>query len=43
MDNSFEKMRKTFGLKKPKSLDDFDGEEEERNIKDIILDKKLST
>jgi hypothetical protein len=29
MNNSFENMRKTYGIKRQKSLDDCDGEEEE--------------
>ena len=33
MNNSFDQMRKS-KYKKPKSLDDFDGEEEEDNTKD---------
>lgn len=39
LNNSFENVRKT--IKKPKSLDDFDGEEND-NIKSIIKDKNMT-
>jgi hypothetical protein len=39
MDNSFEQARRTYGHKKPKSLDDFDGEEEEDRMNSNLNDK----